>query len=396
MNITDNKYIDIAWELYEKVVEIRRHIHQRAELSFCEKETADYIASILDSEDIPYRHVAGTGILAEINGALPAKNDKVVVLRADIDALPIEESNELPYRCPTGAMHACGHDLHTAWLLGATIAINRDKATLHGKVLALFQPGEEKAPGGASYVLSEVDFKEYGSPTFIGQHVAPDIEAGKYGIRPGLYMASTDEIHIDIYGKGGHGALTDTFVDPVIAMASMILSMQQVVSRLAPSTIPTVLSFGQVIAGGATNVIPEKVEIHGTLRTFSPEWRANAKEKIREIAANIAQAHGCRAEVDIPDGYPSVINDEKIATEAIETLKSIAGEDSIKMLDLRMTGEDFGHYTTLFPSLFLRVGVGYRDHRSAGSLHSASFNPNEEALVYGMASMIALAYKTLE
>ncbi len=368
---------------------MRREIHQNAELSFCEHKTASYIETMLNSCDIPHSRVAGTGVLAHISSG--KSNGRVVVLRADIDALPIEEATDTPYRCTTGAMHACGHDLHTAWLLGAAMALHKMRDRLSCDVLALFQPGEEKAPGGASYVLNEVDFTKYGSPIFVGQHVAPEITAGEYGIREGLYMASADEIHIDIIGKGGHGALINTFTDPVVAMASMLSAMQQVVSRLAPPQIPTVLSFGRVIADGATNVIPEKVEISGTLRTFSQEWRLRAKDRIVEIAQQIAAAHGCKAEVRLPDGFPSVINDVTLTQMARTKLAELVGSQKVNELDLRMTSEDFGHYCTKFPSLFLRVGVGYDDGRNSGSLHNVHFNPNEDALVYGMASMVAIA-----
>lgn len=387
--------IELARGYHQKMVASRRYIHQNAELSFCEKGTAAFISSVLDEEEIVNRSVAKTGVLAEVDGLKEGSSDTVVVLRADIDALPIVEDNDLEYRSTTGAMHACGHDLHAAWLLGAIIALNSIREKFSGKIIALFQPGEEQAPGGASLVLEEVDFSKYGTPIFIGQHVAPDIEVGGYGIRSGLYMASTDEVHVTIRGKGGHGALTQTFVDPVLAMAALIMSLQQVVSRQAPSTLPTVLSFGRVLADGATNVIPETAEIHGTLRTFSQEWRAKAFENIKTIIENVCQGYGCKGELYIPGGYPSVINDKELAARAKELLTDMVGSDKVVDLELRMTGEDFGFYCTKYRSLFLRVGVGRKDSLPTGSLHSSDFNPDEEALVYGSASMIALALDIL-
>jgi hippurate hydrolase len=274
------------------------------------------------------------------------------------------------------------------------IVLNRLKREFSGTVLGLFQPGEERHPGGASLVLAEGVFDGITPIAFIGQHVDPEIATGQFGFREGKYMASGDEVHFTVNGTGGHGGLPETLTDPVVATAQILTSLQQIVSRNAPPSVPTVLSFGRVIADGATNVIPAQVTVAGTLRTMDEAWRTRAKERIAEVIRGVCQAHGVTAEIDIKNGFPAVIND----IETTRTLRAVAeemvGAENVLELPMRMTAEDFGFYTQRFPSVFYRLGVAFTDERAPGRLHSSTFAPNEEAIAYGIELMArgALSY----
>ena len=381
-------------EIEPYIVAFRRELHRHPELSFGETATSGRIAGELDKAGIPYTRVAGTGILARIDGTVPS--DRPVVLRADIDALPIQEETGLEYASENpGVMHACGHDFHAGVLLGALIILNRHRSDFEGTVLGIFQPGEEQHPGGASLVLKEGVFDGLKPVAFIGQHVAPEIEAGKFGFREGKYMASGDEIHFKINGTGGHGGLPETLTDPVIATAQVLTSLQQVVSRNAPPAIPTVLSFGRVVADGATNVIPPQVTVAGTLRTMDEDWRKRAKQRIREIIEGVCLAHGVTAEIDIKDGFPAVVNDPDTTRTVRSVAEEFVGEENVIDLDIRMTAEDFGFYTQRFPAVFYRLGVGFPD-KEAGRLHSSTFVANEEAISHGIELMVRSAFRFLE
>ena len=371
-----------ASELHDRTVSFRRTVHQYPELSFAEHETA------------PFRPIAGTGILAKIEG----KGDlsRCVVLRADMDALPVSEQTGLPFAsCHEGVMHACGHDMHMACLLGAMVLLNRHKAEIDGTIFGLFQPGEEVCPGGASLVLAEDPFADYQVIAVVGEHVGAEIPLGQLGFRPGKYMASGDEVRLTVKGKGGHGALPHNLNDPVVAAAALITALQQIVSRNADSRMPTVLSFGRVIAEGATNVIPSEVHIEGTFRTMDEAWRAKGKQRIREISAGIAVAYGVEVDVDIADGYPCVVNDDQLTEYARQLTMQMWGKENIQALDLRMTAEDFGYYTVRYPSLFYRLGTAGPDGTSGGGLHTGTFNPGEAALDQGVATMAALGLSLL-
>ena len=379
-----------AREFSDDVLRFRRTLHACPELSFEEHETSRRIAEKLTEAGIAFRPVAGTGLLARIEGTGDPK--RCVVLRADMDALPIEEKTGLEFasRRP-GVMHACGHDIHTACLLGALLVLNRHRASFEGPGFGLFQPGEELCPGGASLVLAEDPFRDYDVRAFVGEHVAAEMPVGRLGFRAGRYMASSDEIRIAVRGTGGHGALPHTLTDPVVASAAVLMALQQVVSRHADSRIPTVLSFGKVIADGATNVIPAEVRMEGTLRTMDEAWRARAKERIRTIAEATAAAYDTSAEVDIaPGGYPCVVNDPSLTACARKVAAGLWGSGNIEELALRMTAEDFGYYTERYPSLFFRLGVA-RPGGTAGGLHTALFDPDERALDYGVVTMASLA-----
>ncbi len=385
-----------AHEGREQTLAFRRHLHTYPELSFQEHETSKYVAECLTQAEIPYESIAGTGLLARIEGQGDRK--RCVVLRADMDALPIQEKVSVPFASQhPGVMHACGHDIHTACLLGAMYLLQAHRDQIQGTVFGLFQPGEELSPGGASQVLAEDPFRDYDVRAFIGEHVAPELPAGQLGLRSGKYMASSDEIRITVRGRGGHAALPHLLADPVLAMAALLMALQQVASRNIDTTIPTVLSFGRVMADGATNVIPSEVFLEGTLRTMDERWRARALERIHEIARGVGEAHGVQIEVNVaPGGYPCVVNDPVVSARAREVFTALWGADRITELSLRMTAEDFGSYTQHYPSVFYRLGVGYSDGREAGGLHTPTFCPNEEALEVGVATLSALALQELD
>lgn len=373
-------------------VEYRRHIHKHPELSFKEEATGRYVAKILEANGIGFKKIAGTGILARIEGHGDLKN--AVVLRADMDALPVHEATGREFAsCNEGVMHACGHDMHTAALLAALTVINKHRDGIEGTLFGLFQPGEEINPGGASLVLKEKPFEGYNVRAVVGEHVDPDLPTGVFGFREGKYMASSDEVRITVKGEGGHAAMPHKLKDPVVAAAAIVTSLQQVVSRDANPDLPTVLSIGRIIADGSTNVIPDSVFMAGTFRTFDEEWRAEAKKHIRRIAESTADACGVEASVDISTGFPSVVNDTALTSKASGLIAATFGQDAVVKLALRPTAEDFGFYTQLYPSLFYRFGVGGRPGgQSVGRLHTAQFDPDEKALEYAVAGLLTLAF----
>lgn len=381
-----------AEALTRKVIEFRRRIHRNPELSFRENETAKFIADTLRNEGIECTKVAGTGVLAKIEGRGNLKIAKV--LRADIDALPVREATGLPFSSQTdGVMHACGHDLHTAALMGAMILLNGRRDEIDGTVFGLFQPGEELLPGGASLVLAEDPFAEYDVRAFFGEHVEPELPTGVFGIRAGEYMASTDELYFTVRGTGGHGAMRHNLKDPVQAAAALITELLRV-----GNTDGSVLSIGAVKADGATNIVPDDVSMEGTLRTFDETLRDSLKTQIAEVCSILSASYGVRIEPDIRDGFPSVINSEELAREAKKLFSDAFGAASVIDLDRRMTGEDFGYYTRRYPSLFYRFGVGGMQGNGcssathhAGKLHSPQFNPDEQALTYAIAGLAIVA-----
>lgn len=366
-------------------IEFRRHLHRHPELSFEEHDTAAFIAERLTEEGIEHRSVAKTGVLAKIEGhAKTGQKHRAVVLRADIDALPIGEQNNLEWRSENeGVMHACGHDVHAAVLFGVLqqLAANPD---FRGTIFGLFQPGEERNPGGASLVLAEKPFEGYVVKAVVGEHVEPDLEVGTIGLRAGKYMASNDELRFTIHGTGGHGAIRKQLKDPVAAGAEFLTRL------LALNNEECVISVGRVEALGATNVVPDKIYMEGTFRTFDEREREIIHQRIRNIAAEIDKRMGVTTDIDFNRGYPCVVNDEMLVKQAA----MLAKESGLKveMLPLRTTAEDFGFYGTQFPSLFYRLGVG----NAAGRTHTATFSPDERAINVGIGFMKDLALQILK
>lgn len=375
-----------------EIITIRRHLHKYPEVSFNEFGTSQFIQEQLSKIGIPFKAgIVKTGIVGYLKGKNPEK--KIIALRADMDALPIHEENTSSF-CSVndGVMHACGHDAHSAALLGAAKILHDLKDEWEGTILLVFQPAEEVFPGGAKLMMEEGIFDELQPEIILGQHVLPTMKAGHAGFKEGMYMASGDEIYLTVKGKGGHAAMPHMLTDNVLIASQIIVAIQQVVSRFVPAQIPTVLSFGKFIANGATNIIPEKVEIAGTLRTMNEEWRAKIKNKIREIATLTAQSMGAECEVDIKDGYPVVHNDESVTKKAIEFATEYLGEPQTKTMDIRMTAEDFGYYSQKYPCSFYRFGV-QQEQGETGNLHTPQFNLNEASLETGAGLMAYLAYR---
>ncbi len=387
---------ELARIYHAETITIRRHLHAHPELSGMEKETSAFIARNLTKLGIPFRdNVGGYGIVADING-LDA-GVACVALRADMDALQITEANDLPYRSKNdGVMHACGHDAHTAALLGAARILTELKERFHGTVRLIFQPSEEKFPGGAKAMI-EAGALQDPLPQFIfGAHVATEMDTGTAGLRSGPYMASTDEVYLTVKGKGGHAATPDHIIDPVVMASGILLALQQVASRLAPPAIPTVLSFGRFIADGRTNIIPHEVYLEGTLRTFDEKWRARAHQHITQIAMKTAESMGGTCEVFIDKGYPSLVND----TEASAIVKKLAteylGAINVENLETRMTAEDFSYYARQVPACFYRFGVRNEKKGITANLHTPEFNIDEKSLELASGLMAWIATGTLQ
>ena len=380
-----------AEKLSARLTAIRRHLHAHPELSFQEFETARFIANVLSEEGIEHQSgIAGTGIVALVKGA--TDNGKVTALRGDMDALPIHEANEVEYRSKNdGVMHACGHDVHSTCALGAAIILHRLRQHWSGKVKVIFQPGEEKLPGGASLMIADGVLQGPNPQSIVAQHVFPSLQVGKVGFRSGMYMASTDEIYLTIHGKGGHGAMPHECIDPVLIASHVIIALQTITSRRAKAGVPTVLSFGKVVAKGATNVIPDKVELEGTFRTMNEQWRTEAHRLIAEIAEGTARSFGGLCSVRIERGYPCLTNHpqltEKMRTVAVEFL----GIDNVVDLEQRMTAEDFAFFAQELPACFYRLGTGNVQRGISAGVHTPNFDIDEAALPIGAGLLAALA-----
>jgi amidohydrolase len=374
----------LATSLSSDVVDIRRHLHKYPELSFEETKTSAWIANKLEEMKIPYtRGWAGNGIVAEIKSS---KSDRVVALRADMDALPILEANNVPYKSVNeGVMHACGHDVHMACLIGAVMILNSLKEKLPYSIRIIFQPGEEKLPGGASMMIKEGVLKNPEPTAILGQHVFPSLAAGKVGVRSGLYMASADEIFITVSGKGGHGAMPNECTDTILAASQMIVSLQQVVSRRNNPAVPSVLSFGKFQSdGGATNIIPNTIKIEGTFRTMDEQWRSVAHGLITSIAKDTCKIYGADCDINIIKGYPCLINDPALSSKVKSLMIEYLGEANVVDLPLRMTSEDFAFYSQVIPACFYRLGTGNEQKGITSAVHTPTFDIDESALEVGM------------
>lgn len=393
MNIQE-KIKQIADSHYRENVAVRRHLHKHPELSFQEFKTAAFVASRLKEIGIPFKEgVAGTGLIATLEGRQPGKT---VALRADMDALPIQELNQTEYRSVNpGVMHACGHDVHTASLLGTAAILNELKNEFSGTVRFLFQPGEEKLPGGASMMIKEGALENPKPSAVIGQHVLPLLPAGKIGFRAGIYMASTDELYLKVSGKGGHGAMPHMNTDPVLITSHLIVALQQVVSRIANPTMPSVLSFGKVIANGATNVIPDEVYIEGTFRTLDETWRTEAHERMLDLAHGLVESMGGSLEFEIRKGYPALVNNEALTHRLKNITTEFIGAENVVDLDIWMAAEDFSFYSQQADACFYRLGTRNEARGITSSVHTPTFDIEEEALRTGTGLMAWLTISEL-
>ncbi len=362
--------------IFPKIVAIRRHIHQHPELSFQEYETSAYIQQQLGDLGIPFEIVAQTGVVAVLTGQKSASDD-IVVLRADIDALPIDEQNDVGYKSKnSGVMHACGHDFHTANLLGAASILNDYKTEFSGKIVLLFQPAEEKIPGGAIQVLESGILESFGGTikAVLGLHVSPRVSVGKVGLRSGRFMASSDEFYFTIKGRGGHAAEPHRAVDPIMIGAQLLTTLQQVVSRKANPDVPSVLTFGRFIGDGAANVIPEEVKLAGTFRTMDEVWRKEALEMVAEIAATLPVSLGAKVEVEVRHGYPALYNDPALTQNVKTIIAETMGNSVPQDLEIWMAAEDFAYYSYRYPALFMLIGTNNDDSATQYGLHNPQFN----------------------
>ena len=375
----------------EEIVSFRRHLHANPELSYEEFNTAKFVAERLRSFGLlPQEGVATTGVVVVIEGKNPER--KTIALRADIDALPIAEENEVVYKSKNmGVMHACGHDVHTASLLGTAKILNQIKDQFEGTVKLIFQPGEEKNPGGASYMIKEGVLENPTPASIIGQHVMPLLPVGKIGFREGMYMASSDELYLKVIGKGGHGAAPELTIDPIVIACHIILGLQQIISRNASPKQPTVLTFGSISGKGATNIIPDEVNMAGTFRALNEEWRAEGLKKIVKMAEGIAESMGGRCEVTISHGYPYLQNNPELTRRIRKAAEDYVGVENVVDLDLAMGSEDFAYYSHLVPASFYRLGTRNEAKGITSYVHTPTFDVDEHALAIGPGLMAWMA-----
>ncbi|GAB3651309.1 M20 family metallopeptidase [Echinicola sediminis] len=381
----------ISLEINDATIAKRRHLHRYPELSFEEFQTCAYVKAELEKLGISCTSIAKTGVLAKIEGELAS--DKVIALRADMDALPITEIEGRDYgSLNKGVMHACGHDVHTATLLGVAQILQTLKTEFGGIVKLIFQPGEERPPGGAKIMIEEGVLENPKPHAVLGQHVMPQLPKGNVGFRSGKYMASNDELFVRVKGKGGHGAQPQHNIDPVVITAQIITALQQVVSRIANPTIPSVLSFGKVIADGATNIIPDEVYLEGTFRTLDEQWRKEALGRMKKMAEGIAGSMGGSCSFEIREGYPFLVNEPKL-TSAIRTYaEEFLGKEKVVDLDLWLASEDFAYYSQATNACFYRLGTGNESKGITSDLHTSTFDVDESVMQLSTGLM---AYITL-
>ncbi|HEV8082176.1 MAG TPA: M20 family metallopeptidase [Chitinophagaceae bacterium] len=381
-------------KISDAVLQNRKHLHANPELSFHEYETSAFIKARLDEMGISWKAMAGTGVVALIKGEQPS--GRVIALRADMDALPITEANDVQYKSKNkGVMHACGHDVHTASLLGTADILQSIRHQFGGTVKLIFQPAEEKLPGGASLMIKEGVLKDPVPEVLIGQHVSPSLESGKIGIHKGKFMASMDEILVTVQGKGGHAAQPHQNIDPIMIAAQILVSLQQVVSRMANPTIPTVLSFGKLTANGAINVIPDEVHLEGTFRTLDEGWRIEAHAHMKKIAKSIAEGMGGSCDFNINKGYPFLINEEKLTEQILTFAGEYLGKENIQEVDVWMAAEDFAYYSQSKDSCFYLIGIGNKEKGIVSSLHTPTFDIDENALITSIGLMAYITVKQL-
>lgn len=384
----------LALAILPEVVRIRRHLHAHPELSFQEHNTSAFIKEQLNELGMSWKPLADTGIVALLKGDLDS--DNAIALRADIDALPIHEKNSVAYASKNdGVMHACGHDFHTASLLGTAQILQSMRDSFGGQIKLIFQPGEEVLPGGASIMIKEGVLQNPKPSAIIGQHAMPRIQAGKIGIRSGKHMASMDAVKVRVIGKGGHGAEPHKNIDPVVIAAHIIVALQQIVSRIAQPGDPTVLSFGKVKAEGAVNVIPDEVYMEGTFRAMNEEWRDEAHGRMKKMAEGIAASMGGICEFTITRGYPFLINEEKLTRQVTEFAIDYLGVENVLKEDIWMAAEDFSYYSQVADSCFYLCGVGNSSKGITSSLHTPTFDIDENALATSCGLMAYLAIKRL-
>jgi amidohydrolase len=367
-------------------IAVRRHLHAYPELSYQEFETSRFVRQKLDEFGISNEVKATTGVVGIISGRNPAS--RVVALRADMDALPIKEENDVSYRSTqAGVMHACGHDVHTSCLLGASKILNELRDDWEGTVKLIFQPGEEKNPGGASLMIRDGVLQNPAPQAIFGLHVNPQLETGKLSFRSGQVMASADELYLTIRGKGGHAAAPQNCIDPILISAHLILALQQVISRHRNPFDPSVLSITSINGGTTTNVIPDEVKLMGTFRAMNEEWRSRAHQLIEKIARELVISMGGQVDIHIDKGYPTVVNDERLHERARNLAEAFIGKENVDETEVRMGAEDFGYYSQQVPGCFYRLGTGNKKRGITAGVHTPHFDVDENAIEIGMGMM---------
>lgn len=402
VKISSDEIKDLAVKHTAQVTKIRRHLHQHPELSFKEFKTSEFIQQQLSAAGIPFTsgHVE-TGIIALIKGKNPGK--KTILLRADMDALPIEEQNDVPYKSINrGVMHACGHDVHSACALGAAFILNTLKDKLEGTVKIMFQPGEEVLPGGAGLMIKEGVLENPVVNKALALHVFPSMEAGKVGFKSGMYMASTDELYLTVIGKGGHAAMPAEYINPLLIASEILLEINNrfmkpgALKGTSGEGIPTVVAFGKIEGKGATNVIPDLVQLAGTFRTMNEEWRSEVHRQLQQIVAKISDKHNVHSVLRIENGYPFLVNDVPFTESCFSSAQHYLGTNNVEELPLRMTAEDFAFITQKVPSCFFRLGTGNKEKGITSGVHTPTFDIDESAIQTGMGLMAWLAVSELD
>jgi amidohydrolase len=376
----------LAQEYKQEFIDVRHHLHAHPELSYQEFETSAFVQKKLKEFSIPFTIMAETGMVGLIEGKNPSS--RVIALRADMDALPIHEENEVPYKSTKeGIMHACGHDVHTTCLLGAAKILNELKEEWEGTVKLIFQPGEERNPGGASYMIRDGVLENPKPQCIFGLHVHPGLALGKLSFRAGKVMASADELYITVKGKGGHAASPHLTVDPILIASHLIISLQQIISRNKNPHHPSVLSITAFNGGTTTNVIPNEVKLMGTFRAMDEEWRFKAHELIRRTATQLVESMGGTLDLHIDIGYPTVYNNEALNDKAKSKAEEFMGSSNVEETELRMGAEDFGYYSQIIPGCFFRLGVMNEAKGITSGVHTPTFNIDEDAIAIGMGMM---------
>jgi amidohydrolase len=380
------KIKNLAKKYADEFIQVRHHLHAHPELSYKEFGTSKFVQQKLTEFGIPFEIKATTGVIGLIKGKNPGK--KIIALRADMDALPIAEENNVEYKSQNiGVMHACGHDVHTSVLLGASKILNELKDEWEGTIKLIFQPGEERNPGGASLLIKEGVLENPKPAAILGLHVHPGLEVGKLSFRSGMVMASADEIYITIKGKGGHAAAPHTTADTILIASHLIIALQQIISRNRNPFSPSVLSITSFQGGYTTNVIPSEVKLMGTFRAMDETWRFKAHELIRKEAIGLVESMGAQIDLHIDVGYPVVHNNEALNSVARKEAEEFIGKENVSETEMRMGAEDFGYYTQLIPGCFYRLGVMNEEKKITSGVHTPTFNIDESAIEIGMGMM---------
>ena len=376
----------LARQYAPEFIEVRHHLHAHPELSYQEYETSKFVQQRLTELGIPFEVKATTGVVGLIKGKNP--DSRIIALRADMDALPIQEANDIPYKSKNdGVMHACGHDVHTTCLLGAAKILTALSHEWEGTVKLVFQPGEEKNPGGASLMIKDGVLENPKPQAILALHVNTILEVGQLSFRGGKVMASADELYFTIKGKGGHAALPQLIVDPILISSHLIVALQQLISRNNNPFNPSVLSITAFNGGNTTNVIPNEVKLMGTFRAMDETWRFKAHDLLRKLTHDLVQSMGGEADLHIDVGYPCVMNNERLTAEAMALAETYMGNENVSETELRMGAEDFGYYAQEIPACFFRLGTMNKAKGITAGVHTPVFNIDESAIEIGMGIM---------